>query len=74
MEGGARAKVPEFKRQIKNIYTRTLVSKKVLLDLKYIGESIKDVLEENIRKSYEGKCSLEGFIKPETSKLITYSA
>ena len=52
MEGGARSKVPEFKRQIKNIYTRTLVSKKVLLEVKYIGESIKDVLEDNIRKSY----------------------
>ena len=76
LEGGTRQKTPkeEFKRQIKNIYTRTLVSKKIMLDLKYIGESIKDVLEDHIRKSYEGKCSLEGFIKHGTSKLITYSA
>ena len=76
LEGGAHLKKgkEEFKRQVKNIYTKTLVSKKIIVDIKFIGESIKDVLEDNIRETYEGKCSLEGYIKPGTSKIITYSA
>jgi len=44
------------------------------MEMKYIGEAIKDTLEEIIKKTYEGKCSIEGFIKPGTSKLISYSS
>jgi len=71
MEGG---RVNDNKRNIRDIYARTLVSKKVILELKYIGETIKDVLETSIKKTYEGKCSLEGYIKPGTSRIISYSA
>jgi DNA-directed RNA polymerase subunit E'/Rpb7 len=64
----------EYKRQIKSIYTRTLVSKKVSVEMNQIGEAIKDTLEGIIKKTYEGKCSIEGFIKPGSSKLISYSS
>ena len=64
----------EFKKTVKDIYTRTLITKTVSLEMKYIGSNIKDILEGQIQEQYEGKCTNEGFIKPKSSKIITYSS
>ena len=64
----------EYKKIVKNIYTRTLITKSVMLEMKEIGVNIKDVLETKLKHAYEGKCILEGFVKPGTSKIVTYSS
>ena len=64
----------QFKRVVKTIYTRTLVSKPVTLEMKYVGTNIRTVLEEKVRGIYEGKCCLEGFIKPGSINVINYSS
>jgi|TARA_Y200000002_G_scaffold311291_1_gene268294 DNA-directed RNA polymerase subunit E'/Rpb7 len=57
-----------------NIYSNALITKKVTIDIKYIGDNIKEVLEKKLAKQLEGKCSVEGYIKPGTIKIITYSS
>ena len=62
------------KRSVKSIYSRTMISKKVCLSINNVGKNIKEVLEESIRGSYDGKCLDEGYVKPSSSSIITYSS
>lgn len=61
----------EFKLQ--SIYSRGLLSRKVTLPINFIGKNIDELLEEYIKYNFEGKCSVEGYIKQNSSKIITYS-
>ena len=67
---------PKFKKRetkITSIYSRCLLTKTVVLNITEIGKNIKEIIEKNISSNFEGKCLVEGFIKPESSKIITYS-
>jgi len=57
-----------------NIYTNALITKKIEIDIKFIGDNIKEVLERKLANQLEGKCSTEGYIKPNTIKIINYSS
>ena len=63
------------KKNIKklDIYSKGLISKEVIIPITYIGNNIKQTLEQTIINEIEGKCIVEGFIKPNSVKLITYS-
>ena len=69
-----RPRKEEYKKHVKDIYSRTLITKSVMLEMREIGVNIKDVLETKLKGAYEGKCILEGFVKPNTSKIVTYSS
>ena len=45
-----------------------------MLPITAIGKNIKQTIELNISANFEGKCLVEGYIKPNSSKLITYSS
>jgi DNA-directed RNA polymerase subunit E'/Rpb7 len=67
---------PKFKKRetkITSIYSRCLLTKTIVLNITEIGKNIKEIIEKNISSNFEGKCLVEGFIKPESSKIITYS-
>ena len=57
-----------------DIYTRTLVSKKISVEMKYVGINIKENLEKRLKETHEGKCIAEGYVRKNTIKIITYSA
>ena len=59
---------------ISSIYSRGLITRNVTLQITNIGKNIKETLENSIAFNYEGKCLVEGFIKPNSSKIITYSS
>jgi len=56
------------------VYAISLLSRKILLPFEKIGKNIKELLEHKIKKQIEGKCTIEGFIKPESTKILTYSS
>jgi len=60
--------------KLSGIYTRCLLTKTVSLDVKYIGKTLKSVLEKKIKATIEGKCIVEGFVKFDSTKIITYSS
>jgi DNA-directed RNA polymerase subunit E'/Rpb7 len=60
--------------KITSIYSRCLITRNILLPIKSIGKNIKETIEKNIIFNFEGKCVVEGFIKPNSSKIITYSS
>ena len=39
-----------------------------------IGKNLQEVIEENVKANFEGKCLVEGYIKDNSSKIITYSS
>ena len=59
---------------ITSIYSRGLITRNVTLSITNIGKNIKETLEKSIAFNFEGKCLVEGFIKPDSSKIITYSS
>jgi DNA-directed RNA polymerase subunit E'/Rpb7 len=59
---------------IKPIYSRSLITRKLMLPIISIGSNIKEVIEQNISTNFEGRCLVEGYIKPNSSKVITYSS
>jgi len=61
-------------KKIVDIYSRTLVSKKVSIEMKYIGVNIKENLEKKLKDLHEGKCIAEGYVKKNTIKIVTYSS
>jgi DNA-directed RNA polymerase subunit E'/Rpb7 len=60
--------------KIQTIYSRGLLTRNITLPITTIGKNIKETIEDNIKFNYEGKCVVEGFIKPNSIKIITYSS
>jgi DNA-directed RNA polymerase subunit E'/Rpb7 len=59
--------------KLQSIYSRCLLTNKVLLPINCIGKNLDQVIEEYIKRNFEGKCVVEGYIKPNSSKIIRYS-
>jgi DNA-directed RNA polymerase subunit E'/Rpb7 len=55
------------------VYINSMLSKKVVLKITEIGKNIKQNLEKKIKYSIEGKCIVEGFIRPKTVEVVSYS-
>jgi DNA-directed RNA polymerase subunit E'/Rpb7 len=71
-------KIPQKKRKIdakmQSIYSRCLITRKIVLPITTIGKNLKETIEENIKTNFEGKCVVEGYIKQNSSKIITFSS
>lgn len=82
MEGGAprdanKRKVIQVKdngQKIYGVYIQSLLTLKVHLHITEIGKNIKQNLEKKIKAKTEGKCITEGFIRPGSVRIITYSS
>jgi len=60
--------------RIQTVYSRCLLTRKIILPITTIGKNLKETIEENLKITFEGKCVVEGYIKPNSSKIITYSS
>ena len=60
--------------RVSSIYSRCLITRSIVLPITAIGKNLKEILEVSISSNYEGKCVVEGFIKPNSSKIVTYSS
>jgi len=60
--------------KLQTIYSRCLLTRKIVLPMATIGKNLKEDIEENIKANFEGKCVVEGFIKPNSVKIITHSS
>ena len=52
----------------------SLLSRKLQVSFNKLGKNIKEILEKLIKKEIEGKCTIEGFVKSNSTKLLTYSS
>ena len=56
------------------IYMKNVITRKIHLPFTSIGENIKENIEEFLRLQIEGKCIDEGYIRPNSIKIVSYSA
>lgn len=62
------------KRNELGVYMTSLLTRKIQVPFNKLGKNIKEILQNRIKKDIEGKCSIEGFIKPDSTKVFTYSS
>lgn len=55
------------------IYIPSVLEKRVYLGINEIGSNVKEVLEKQIHEMTFNKCIAEGFVKPRTINIISYS-
>lgn len=67
-------KKPQQRKLRTDVYTKSMLTKKMSLGMNQIGKNIKSNLEKSISKSIQGKCSPEGFIKPDSIRVNSYSS
>jgi DNA-directed RNA polymerase subunit E'/Rpb7 len=63
----------KVKREL-SIFMPNMITKRISLPMVYIGSNIKSILEKMIATQIEGKCIVEGYIKPGSVKILTYSS
>ena len=56
------------------IYTRVLLSEKLNINFKNINPGIYNTLQKLIKEKTEGVCIDEGFVKPDSVNLVSYSS
>ena len=60
--------------KIHGIYIKSLLETKILLNITEVGGNIKDNLEKKISSNTEGRCIVEGYIKPKSVIIKSYSS
>lgn len=58
---------------LKTIFTRGLINKKIILPITNVGKNIKQTIETYLKANYEGKCQIDGYIRPGSCNIISYS-
>jgi DNA-directed RNA polymerase subunit E'/Rpb7 len=56
------------------VYVRNMISMKVFLKMREVGKNTKGNLERKIVEKTEGKCIPEGFIRPDSVRILSYSS
>lgn len=60
-------------RQV-GIYTKIMMTRQIPVSIVHVGNNIKQTLEKSIAATVEGRCIVEGFVKPGSVKVVSYSS
>ena len=60
--------------KLQTIYSRCLLTRNIVLPITAIGKNITETIEENVKANFEGKCVVEGYIKQNSTKIVTHSS
>jgi DNA-directed RNA polymerase subunit E'/Rpb7 len=67
-------KTADTSQNVYGVYSRSLLTMKVVLKITEIGRQAKHNLERKIVQQTEGKCISQGFIRPNSVRIISYSS
>jgi DNA-directed RNA polymerase subunit E'/Rpb7 len=62
------------KKEYNNIFMKSIISQKIVIDFKKINEDLNNLFEIELKKKNEGKCINEGYIKNNSIQILTYSS
>lgn len=57
-----------------NLYVPTVITRIIILTFEQAGGNVKQFMEKKISHDIEGKCIIEGFVEPDSIKIISYSS
>ena len=66
--------IKKTENKIYGVYLKSLLNQKVTLAITEIGNNLKQNLERKIASKIEGKCIVEGFVRPQSVQVVTYSS
>ena len=61
-------------RDPRNVYSLSQITKSISLPISAIGKGLYQTIERTIAAMVEGKCIVEGFVKTDSVRVITYSS
>lgn len=67
-------KMKRREQTISPIYSRSLLTRNVMLPITSIGKNINETIQTYISANFEGKCIAEGYVKTNSSKIVTISS
>ena len=67
-------RITERRKKPTDIYVLSIITRKIIMNIRHVGSRLKENLEEKIKSTLEGVCVVEGFIKPGSTKVVTYSS
>ena len=56
------------------LYNQILINRRIPVSINNVGNNIKETLAKAVAQQIEGKCIVEGYIKPDTIEIITFSS
>ena len=66
---------PKYRqKEIKTVYSPCQITKSIILPMTAVGANLQQTLENTITKMVGGKCIVEGYVKPDSIKVITFSS
>lgn len=75
MEAVVRTSKQKYRqKETKSVYSPCQITKVVVLPMNAIGKNLQQTLEQTVAKMVEGKCIVEGYVKPRSIKVITFSS
>ena len=75
MEPIVKTSKPKYRqKETKSVYTPCQITKIIVLPVTAIGKSLLQTLETTITKMVAGKCIVEGYVKPGSIRVITFSS
>jgi hypothetical protein len=61
-------------KDTRTVYSPCQITKNIILPITAIGKTLQQTLENTIAKMVGGKCIVEGYVKPGSIKVITFSS
>jgi DNA-directed RNA polymerase subunit E'/Rpb7 len=66
---------PKYRqKETKTVYSSCQITKSIMLPITAIGKNLKNTLETTISKIVGEKCIVEGYVKPSSINVITFSS
>lgn len=70
---GSKTKSISKNKKDENIYSNAIISKSICLSFINIGSDLKNTFSKILKEQNEGKCIEEGYVKPNSIKILSYS-
>jgi hypothetical protein len=75
MEPIAKTSKPKYRqKETRGVYSPCQITKNIILPITAIGKNLVQTLESTITKMVGGKCIVEGYVKPGSIRVITFSS
>ena len=56
------------------IYSTSLITRNISLSINQVGKNVREIIEKCIAFNFEGKCIVEGYIRPNSTKIVSFSS
>ena len=67
-------KAPIQEKKLFGVYIKSVLTQKIILHITEVGKNIKQNLEKKLVSFNEGRCIAEGYIRPNSVNIISYSS